>query len=132
MTFKQAIGRPTEPRAPSASLGLINLGSTIVQQIASLLHRIGPRDDYQYGAGVIALGLAAFVMSGLNPIYAFAFWQMQLQLVCFAGLLVLTGAYALPAASRRWYMVKLLIAAAAVHWMFILPIARYWGRWDSF
>ncbi len=103
-----------------------------MQQIASMIHRIGPRDDYQYGAGVIALGLAAFVLSGLNPYPTLGYWQTQFQLVCFAGLLLLTGAYALPATSRRWYGVKLLIASAAIHWMFILPIARYWGRWDNF
>ena len=99
-----------------------------MQKIAAIVGRIGPRHDHGYGTGVICLGLAAYVLAGLHPLAGPEFWQMKLPLVCLAGLLTLVGAYALPATNRRWHALKLLIAAAAVHWMFVLPLDRYWHQ----
>ena len=107
-------------------------GITMMNRITAILRRIGPRDTYHLGTGLILLGLAAITLSGMNPYFAIGYWQLQLQVVCVGGLLILAGAYALPATSRKWQAAKLLIAAAAIHWMFILPIVRYWDRWDNF
>lgn len=99
------------------------------QRLTEAIRKIGPRDDWRYGAGVIILGWAAFVLAWLYP-YPYVFfdthWQTRLQLLLFSGLVVIMGSYALPAANRRWYALKLLIAAAAVHWMFLIPLERYW------
>ena len=94
--------------------------------VVALLHHIGPRDDYGYGFGVIALGIAAFALAGLNPAYPIRQWEAKLLLILLSGILVLIGAYALPATSRRWYILKFTLAVAAVHWAFVLPLERYW------
>lgn len=92
----------------------------------TLLSRIGPRDDYGYGFGVIALGVAAFALAGLNPAYPIRQWEAKLLLILLSGILILIGAYALPATNRRWQALKLVIAAIAVHWALVLPLERYW------
>ena len=104
----------------------------VIQQPLAILRKIGPRDDYRYGAGVITLGLAAYLLAAVLHPYVggiYNWWQMRLPLICFAGLLVLFGAYALPATNRRWLACKLLIAAAVLHWMFVLP---FWLHRDIF
>ena len=131
MTTRRTLGLPTELPVPSATDLLVHVGSTIMQRIAVFLRRIGPRNDYRYGAGVIALGLAAFVLAGQHPYRIGPFynrWETDLPLICFSGLLVIMGAYALPATNRGWYALKVLITAVAMHWMFVLPLERYWWQ----
>ena len=102
--------------------------SSLRHCFVALLHHIGPRDTWDYGLGVIAIGIAAFAFAGMNPAYYIGGWHTKLLLILLSGILVLIGAYALPATYRRWQALKLVIAAIAVHWAFVLPLERYWHQ----
>ena len=115
-------------RVYSAVRLFLHLRVVIMRRIMATCSQIGPRDDFRYGAGLICLGLSAYLLAGLHPYNGLPYWQLKLPLICFAGLLILTGTYALPTTRRRWFGVKILIAAAAVHWMFVLPLERFWSQ----
>ena len=97
-----------------------------MQRLTAFLQRLGPRDNWREGFGLISLGVAAYLLAGLHPYYPFSQWQLKLPLLCVAGLIVLSGAMALPSRSRGWQVLRLVVAAAAVHWAFILTLERYW------
>ena len=85
-----------------------------------------PDRNVRTGVELMALGLSAYLLALVHPYGAIWIWQMKLQLICFAGFLALWGVLHLPASSRSWQVLRLMLGGVVIHWAFVLPIQFYW------